>query len=278
LPLLETWVYSWVGAADASLVKPLFPLFYSALLLGFHGALRARLGAATALVATAALALIPRLADYAGTGLADVPMAAFLVGAAATYAAYKDGGDRRSLAAAGVLLGLAVLTKRDALPYLGAAVLAVAWMERRQAPSAWFAVPSIALCAPWYLYVRLSAVPDRDFLAATPAHLAAHLDRLAPIARLFSLNLLATNEWNVLWYVAAATLLLAIRRKTVRAPALLLLVGIPLAAFVGSLCLSAWPDYTLHVRTSLDRLILGTVPFALWFICEQLAPRERTNS
>jgi len=253
-------------------MKPIFPLFYGALLAAFHEGVRTRLGANVALLATVALALLPRIADYAGTGLADVPMAAFLVGAAAAYCGYREAGDRRSLVAAGVLMGMAALTKRDALPYLGAGLAAVTFLEGSWARRAWFFVPALGLCGPWYLYVRATGVPDRDFLPVTAANLGAHLDRLGPIARLFSLNLLNTDQWSFLWYALLATILLAVNRKAIRAPALLLLIVVPLAAFVGSLSLSAWPDYMLHVRTSLDRLTLGTAPFALWFVCEQLAP------
>jgi hypothetical protein len=60
---------------------------------------------------------------------------------------------------------------------------------------------------------------------------------------------------------------------------LLLPVVLPLAFYVVALCLSAWPDYTLHVRTSLDRLILVTAPFGLWFVFEELAASTvRTKS
>jgi hypothetical protein len=275
LSLLISWVYTWVGAADPSLMKPIFPLFYGALLAAFHEGVRARLGSNLALLAMAALALLPRIADYAGTGLADVPMAAFVVGAAAAYCVYRETGDVKSLAAAGLLLGMAALTKRDALPYLGAGLAAVTFLEGSWTRRAWCIAPALGICAPWYLYVRVTGVPDRDFLPVTAANLGAHLDRLGPIARLFTLNLFATDEWSFLWYVLLATLLLAIPRKAVRAPVLLLLVFVPLVGFVGSLSLSAWPDYMLHVRTSLDRLILGTTPFALWFVCEQLAPARK---
>src|SRR5206468_4315081 len=102
-----------------------------------------------------------------------------------------------------------------------------------------------------------------DFLPATVAHLHAHADRLGPIARLFSLNLLAVDEWSVLWYAFGAVLLLACLRRRLRAAVLLAPILLPLCVYVVSLSLSAWPDYMLHVRTSLDRLILVTTPFAL---------------
>jgi hypothetical protein len=86
----------------------------------------------------------------------------------------------------------------------------------------------------------------------------------------------------VLWIALPAVLFTALLARRVRAPALLLMIVIPLAVFIGSLSLSAWPDYTEHARTSLDRLILGTCPFALWFVCEQLGPKRlidcRTNN
>lgn len=273
LSLLITWVYTWAGAAEPSLMKPLFPLFFCALLCGFYAAVRARLGVSMALLALGALALLPRMADYAGAGLADVPMTAFLVGSAAAYCAYRESSDRRAWIAAGLFLGMAALIKRDALPYLGAGILTIALVERQWKRVLWFAGPAIAVCAPWYLYARLGGLQDRDFLPFTLTNLGAHLDRLGPIARLFILNLFATDEWSILWYVVLAALVLAIPRKTIKGPALLLLILLPLAGFVGSLSLSAWPDYTLHVRTSLDRLLLGAAPFALWFVCEQLAPR-----
>ncbi len=274
LSLLIAWVYTWVGSATPALMKPLFPLFFGSLLLGFLAALRLRVGAAGAVLGTVAIALVPRIADYAGTGLADVPMAAFLVGGAAAYCAYRESRDPLHLVACGLLLGSAAFTKRDALPYLGTGLVLIAVLERRIA-AALPAVVALAVCGPWYAYVALSGVPDRDFLPATSANITAHIDRIGPIARLFLLNLGAVDEWSVLWVVVLAALGSGLLHRRMRAPALLLLIVIPLASFVASLSLSAWPDYTEHARTSLDRLILGTCPFAIWFACEQLFPVRR---
>ncbi len=278
LSLLIAWVYTWAGAAAPALMKPLFPLFFGSLLAAFFAALGPRLGIGAALVGTAALALIPRIADYAGTGLADVPMTAFLVAAASAYCAYLESGERRALVAAGVLLGFAALTKRDALPYLGAAVLGLGLLERRGGVVTQTAGAALAVCGPWYAYVALTGVQDRDFLPATLSNIGAHLDRIGPIARLFLLNLYAIDEWSVLWIAMPAVLLTALLARRVRTPALLLMIVLPLAVFIGSLSLSAWPDYTEHARTSLDRLILGTCPFALWFVCEQLVPKRLPNN
>lgn len=272
LPLLIAWVYTWLGGADPALMKPLFPAFYATLLLAFGAALLPRRGARVALPATAVLALVPQIAGYAGTGLADVPLAAALVASAAAFAQWQRERRWQLLVVSGLLLGVALLIKRDALFFLLAA-LPAAWLVARS----WRAVlglalPAAVLAGPWYGYVALTGVPDRDFLPFSPHTFLAHADRLGAIARLFLLNLLAAKEWSVLWYAFATVLVMGLAGRRLRAGALLLPVLVPLMLYVCSLSLSAWPDYTLHVRTSLDRLILVTVPFALWFIVEQLIP------
>lgn len=271
LPLLIAWIYTWAGSADPVLMKPIYPLFYCALLLAFYAAVRARLDSRAALPATALLTLVPRLTEYAGTGLADVPMAAYLVAAAAAVSALAQ-PDRKRALAAGILLGLAMATKREGLFFFLAASGTLFLMERSWRRLAHWLWPCLLVGLPWYLYVGLSGVPDRDFLPITPAAVAAHADRIGAVARLFLFNSLALDEWGLLWYVFGAVLLLALPRRRLHAPALLPTIVVPLALYVGALSLSAWPDADLHARTSLDRLILVTAPFALWFVCEQLLP------
>jgi hypothetical protein len=273
LPLLIAWVYTWIGAADPALMKPLFPAFYATLLAAFGAALLCRRGARVALPATAALALVPQVAGYAGTGLADVPLAAALTACAAALAQWQRQGRWRVLIVAGLFLGIALLIKRDGLFFLLAGLPAV-WLATRSLRAVLgLALPAVVVAGPWYGYVALTGVPDRDFLPFSPRTFLDHADRLGEIARLFSLNLLAANEWSVLWYAFATVLVMALVGRRLRAGALLLPVLLPLVLYVCSLSLSAWPDYTLHVRTSLDRLILVTVPFALWFIVEQIVPQ-----
>jgi 4-amino-4-deoxy-L-arabinose transferase-like glycosyltransferase len=277
ISLLITWMYTWLGAADPSLMKPLFAVFFVSLLLAFFAALRSRVGSRGALLAVAALALVPRIAEYAGTGLADVPLAAALVASAAALVCRQEDGEWRALLAAGALLGVALLIKRDALFFSVAALIAVFAVGRSWRAVWRVAVPACLIGAPWYAYVRLTGVPDRDFLPVTIHNLVDHADRIGSIARLFALNLLAAGEWSVLWYTFAALLIFGLVRRRLRAPALLLPVLLPLAFYVCSLSLSAWPDYMLHARTSLDRLILVTAPFALWLIAEQLRPMSTSQ-
>jgi hypothetical protein len=103
--------------------------------------------------------------------------------------------------------------------------------------------------------------------------------RIPGIARLFALNMLAVAEWGPVWFAVIGAAILGTFKRSISAPLLLVPILVPLTFYVASLSFSAWPDYMLHVRTSLDRLILVTVPFGIWFIIEQFVPegsKERT--
>jgi hypothetical protein len=188
-------------------------------------------------------------------------------------AAYTAGrrSPGRAVPLAGLLLGVAPLCKREGLFFLVAAALSIALRERslgRAMASLW---PAPLLALPWYVFVAVTRVPDRDFLPLTPGNILAHLDRAAVIGRFFAINLLALNEWNVLWYVLAGVLCLAAFHRRSAGLWLFPMVAVPLVMYVLVLSVSAWPDYLLHTRTSLDRLIMVTTPFALWIIVEQFA-------
>jgi len=279
IPLLIAWQYTWIGAADSSGMKPLFSLYYAALVLAFYAGLQARAGQRVAVLGACCLVLIPRITDYAGTGLADVPLAAYVVAAAAAFVAAGPPpfGTRIRLSSA-VFLGLAACTKHDGLVYLGTALPLLVFVGSRigiqRTSVAAYAVAAALIALPWYCYVAWIHAPDRDFLAMTPSNIVDHANRLPEIAQIFGLDLLAVDQWSVLWYVAAVLLVRAVIKRQLRAPVLIAFVVIPLGFYVLALSLSAWPDYMLHVRTSVDRLTLVTAPFALWFAIEQCLGRS----
>ena len=153
--------------------------------------------------------------------------------------------------ACGLLLGFAAFTERDALPYLGTGLVVIAVLDRRIAA----VVPTVValgVCGPWYAYVALSGVSDRDFLPASVANITGASRPNRPPSALVFAQFGAVDEWSVLWIVVFAALGSGLIRHGVRAPALLLLIVLPLASFIASLSLSAWPDYTEHARTSLN--------------------------
>jgi hypothetical protein len=78
LPLTEAWFYTWLGHIYEPVVGLISLLFYLALLLLFYHAARLLTPRTTALGFTALLATLPRLERPAHSGLADIPLAAFV--------------------------------------------------------------------------------------------------------------------------------------------------------------------------------------------------------
>ena len=121
---------------------------------------------------------------------------------------------------------------------------------------------------PWLLFTHIVHPLGRDFLPLTPAMFVAHAGRLPHIATFFALQMLAFKSWSLLWVVLAGALLLVARRLTPSGRGLLLLLLGQLGMYVVAFVFSDWQPYTAHVQTSLDRLLMQTVPLALLLLVE----------
>jgi hypothetical protein len=127
---------------------------------------------------------------------------------------------------------------------------------------------AVALPLPWLLFTHLVHPLGRDFLPLTPAVFVAHAGRLPHIATFFALQMLAFKNWSLLWVALAGTLLLAARRLTPSGRGLLVLLLGQLGLYMVAFVFSDWQPYTAHVQTSLDRLLVQTVPLALLLLVE----------
>jgi hypothetical protein len=180
----------------------------------------------------------------------------------------------------GLLAGGAAWTKKEGLPVALLLVLAFAAgqilrRETRPRARAWTTLVvllgAVALPLPWLLFTHLVHPLGRDFLPLTPAVFVAHAGRLPHIATFFVLQMLAFTNWSLLWVALAGTLLLAARRLTLSGHGLLVLLLGQFGIYVVAFVFSDWQPYTAHVQTSLDRLLVQTVPLALLLLVEALS-------
>jgi hypothetical protein len=154
---------------DRRAVKPLYAAFFPALLLVLFDLARRHAGTCAAALAAVALAVVPVLAfnDFGGSDgtYSDVPLGAFF--GAATLLLL--GRTRRSEAvAAALLLGAAVLTKNEGLPFAAAALAALSFLavvarpaERRRRLAALGLAAATVLAAGLALRAWQSHIPQR---------------------------------------------------------------------------------------------------------------------
>ncbi len=285
VPLLETWLYGWLGRCDQRLAGMLFPLFYptaAGLLLAGGLRLGKRLGAG--LAAALLLFCVPQLVVSAGSaasGYADFPLAVFYLGALVYLADYAVSGEAGRLRLAVALAACLPWIKQDGLVLALAFFLltgGVLWRQRRTrvsllAPPVVFIVYGV-----WTAFLALANTPPSTvFLPFTLGNLVSHLDRLGPILLAVVKGMLLPWQWSLLWAALPVALWLLARRVQRPPVALLALsVVLPLAAYSVIYIFSAWTPYSLHVDSSLPRLLSHVALVALLLV--GLAMPERATA
>jgi hypothetical protein len=270
MPLAQVVVQEAFNAGeDPRAIKPLYAAFFPALLLVFFDLARRHAGTAAAALAALALAAAPYLAFERSGGAAgaysDVPLGAFF-GAGLLLLVGRTRASEGIAAA--ILLGAAVLTKNEGLPFaavgLLAGVLAAAVGRRagrtRRLQSVAFAAAGVLLAALAFQAWK-SKVPQRwdedyagQFRTVSLVKEAAARLPLIPGAALR--ETVSGKDWSGLWLAAGVALVAGaagLRRRAV-APVLVALGGC-LALYVGALLLTPWPGAE-QVHPTWNRLLL----------------------
>jgi hypothetical protein len=277
VPLLQAWVYTWVGAPDDRLAGLVIVANYAALLGLVYSALRAR-GVSTlaALLGAAYLASIWALAGLAGLAFADVPLALFALLAAVYLVRWLDGGPPATLVVAALAAGALAWTKREGLVLL--VLLALASLLAGRGSRRW-AAPALALggvlvAGPWLAFLAWQGVADWQFLPVTPQVALENRERLdfvfGTLAR-WSLQ----PEWSFppLWLLGVIGLgLSVVRQRGLRPLDLLPATAAAYLVLLGaSYLFSAFVPYQTHVLASLGRLMAHVAPLVgFWLVSRWL--------
>jgi hypothetical protein len=264
VPMLEAWVYGWLGHADQVLVKVLFAGFFLAASWLLVTA-AARLGLRTGWAAAAAVlpVCVPPLLVGEGSatsGYADFPLAACYLGAVVYLLEYLREKRREALRAAGVLAAILPWIKVEGAILWGCVVVfagLIALHRRQLSALAWVIVPGLTLLAGWRILLLAADARYGGFLAVRPGTLLGNLPRLGLVGR--ALWRYATGgEWSLFWPVAALST--AVSLWTVRAarPTVALLaaaVALP-AGLYSTVYIFTPIDPAFHIATSLPRLLI----------------------
>ena len=263
LPLVETWLYLWVGDCDQSWVRVIFPVFYAAaMLLLCTGAYQLTGKRWAGLAAAAALFFLPGQWNSLG-GFVDFPLAVFYLAAVIYLPRYfREGEPCGHLALFSILAGVLPWMKREGIILwfcLMAIAVPVFLWKREFRKALVIPLPGVAVAVGWNVAMVLLKTPrGTDFLPFTFGTVYGNLNRMGPILTALAHDLMETGVWSLLWYafvVALAWLLYKSRRQPV--VLLFLSVALPLGIDSCVYLLSSWSSYEDHMRTSLPRLILG---------------------
>jgi hypothetical protein len=267
IPLLGVYEHLLAGRVDDKLVKLMFGGFHAALLLLVYDVLSRRLTRLAATAATLLFSLSALTFLLPAWGVADLPLAFFLL--AALHAARLPGG----ASCAGLLLACAAFTKLEgiaAAPVLAAVCLANAPRGQRVWHALRLLVPALLVTALWWQFLHGRALsPSLGPAAELPVSASLPFERLLRVGGGLFETALAPG-WLYVWplFVLALARALVSRAARERGTWALAVLGL-LALYAVVYALQA-VDIDWLLRTTAGRLLYHVYPVAFVYTVLQL--------
>ncbi len=283
VPLLESYVYRFVGDFREASAKVLFPLFLAGCVVVLFAALR-RAGQTrrSCLLFSFLLVSVPYFSEQATNGYADV-VVSFYFGAGSLYLyLWQTTGRGLFLALSALLTGCAALTKNEGLVLCGIHFLWLAAvllsrsgivLRRKLVSFGTYSCILAAVLMPWYLFKdSLGLRNDVINSEAITASLSWNrLSRVGPILYHLQTQVFGPKNWNLVWVLLGAAV--GLRRKVLlRSPAVFVLgaTGLTLAVYMSVYLITPYTippfDVTWHLKTSASRLLLHVLPHGVFLI------------
>ena len=272
LPMLETWIYLWLGDCDQFWVRFIFPIFYfiTALVL-YSGVTRFCGKKWPGLITAVMLFFLPF--PVAGpwnvfAGYADLLLAAFYLTALVYFFRYQIESTSSHLALVSLLAGILPWTKQEGIILwlvLVSAVLVELLPRKKFLTAGLMLIPGLTLWLGWKIVMWLiHAQPGTDFLPFKFEIIVHNFPRILISLKMLGLELVKLGNWSLLWLTFPIALIcLGFQGKKKIAAQLFICAIAPLLLIACAFILSSWPVYQSHIRTTLPRLVLQVAPIAL---------------
>lgn len=262
LPLTEAWFYGWLGHGHQGLVKLISPLFYlAAVCLLYAGGARLSKRRWRGFLSAGLLFILPSVVSRVSAGEADFPLGVFYLSAVIYLLEYWQTGERASLWLVSLLGSVLPWVKQEGgLLWLCLLIPAglIAVMRGRRYELWILALPGVFFLSAWRIFLELvnaSATPE--YLPVTLGTLWNNLGRGPTIVWAVLIEMMKWRSWSLLWLAPILALPLLSSRR-LRAPAAVMLsaVVLPVCLYSAIYIFSAWNPFTLHLDSSLPRLLL----------------------
>ena len=270
IPLLEAWLYGWLGAADDRLVGILFVMTYLALGGFVFGFCRRRgiKGFDALLVMVVALSL-GHIVGLTATAFTDLWLSVLSAVAAVYLVEWLEGGKGGYLVLSAVAAGLLPWFKQEGLilVLIMLTSLLLTWFFSLRT-SGWpisrmlitcgiIGLTAVIFGGPWRLFASREAALVSVFLPLTVDNLLANVARL-PVILLFIARELVSFRTGLVWVVMAAVLLVLRSQwdQVLKRPILLCLLipALYLAIMSMPYLFSDFVPYQQHILSSFFRI------------------------
>jgi 4-amino-4-deoxy-L-arabinose transferase-like glycosyltransferase len=161
LSLIELWAALWLGHFHEAYVKIWSALYFLALVIFFFTAAAREVGRFRSLIWVFFLVSAPLMVYHGIEGLSDLPLAFYTFTGVVFFWRYMKSRDMRLLALSGLLIGMAICTKYEALFFFAALLLAlsVSMIVKREkvlVSVAAFLLPVLIIAGPWLFFKKIS--------------------------------------------------------------------------------------------------------------------------
>lgn len=230
-----------------------------------------------ALSAAGLILLTPWFIEFGTQQMADIPLAAYFLGAGISFWLFQRQGELRLLALSGLLAGFSAWTKNEGWLFWIFLALILFFTTRRWEPLRFFLLASLPpLTAA--LAFKFFLAPANDLFAQNANRLQQILDpaRWEQILAAFGQQISAFGGWRlgIFWVLLAYTLLTGFDRSALRHNAKLwALVLLQLSGYF-AIYLITPHDLDWHLRTSLARLLMQVFPLTLFALFTSLKALE----
>ena len=283
LPLVESFVYFFLGHLNDFVVKWIFPLSLTACVIALYASLRRMTLDRTACMAfTFILVSIPHFVFNATTAYSDIIVASYFGMGFFCLFLWIRQRNELFLGLSALLTGMAGLTKNEGLVLCLVNLVVLALAEGAEKPfhysDYWrrilfYAGILMAVLMPWLAF-RMTIETPNDLFNQKNLESAFQWEtfsRVKTILYYYQSHLFNIKNWNLLWLAGLGLLLFCFRRVIQSDQKYILLAtAMTFSIYTAAYFVTSY-DVAWHLRTSVSRLMVHVVPLVVFgFACAYL--------
>ena len=267
IPLVETWVYKFLGVHNDCLVKIIFPLTFVSFLTAFYFSIKRLFSAKYAMLFTFLYCTIPMITNFATIGYGDLAFTYMVtMGFIFLFQYFKDRKNSFLILSA-VFSGIGVLAKNEGIAFSISSFLIIAvflFREKNRVQEIkkliiYYVVPFVIVIFPWMYFKNLLGVhnTDIDISQITPARLMENAKQIPFILNKFQQEVFGPKKWNILWILLLSFVFLRFKKmKEAEGGRIGLFILFNVGIYFASYMLLTGKDLYFHVNTTLSRFML----------------------